>query len=274
MVRRDKSRVMGMVMPTAHKPPDATRSLADKVRARAGFELFFHAGDRPDLNDYSGPDVRGFGYTRGIHNIKEPYKVTEYSSGSGGVFPTCALDFDAVVYGKLSHHYDETLYLRRRMGGFLGFLGIMEEYPNVEHRVRHCQLSELITPPATGDAFYVQMLIRLARPLPDSSGRIGPPPTLTTACSSELAKEIIGHLAANPTQYYRLIRMLLPRDSFPNINEKMLDTVSVGSGLVLLPAEAVPKRTPGSPYYHPVFSYAFQPAAFTEFGTYHPYSIG
>jgi hypothetical protein len=255
----------------AKSQKSATQSLAEKIRLHAGFELFNHCGDRGDLNDYHGPQGKGFGYVRGVHNVQVPYKITQAAIDSGGTFDQHATpDFDVVLHGKLSQSYEREVVLKKKMSGFLGIIGFTQEEVERKPITRPYQLSELITSIEDGDAYCIHMLIRLAENnrFFDGAGRVGSPPVLTIACSSVLAKEIIGYLAANPTEYYGLMQMLLPRNEFPNINGKMLDNVCQGPGLTLVPMHTVPRT---NAYFNPVGYHIFKPAAFTEFGEYHPY---
>lgn len=210
-----------------------TQELAERLRDQGGFELYAHAYERPDLNDFRG------GYTRAARNLKMngdgTIKENIISNKIGDIAPFW--DFDVVGYqekvpNKVYKHVPKLVRVKRSFfsGGLFGLTEEVDQGREQYVQVGNRKVSEVINLNDQKEAGYLHFGIR-ANVL-DKSGRSGGMPALGVVCNSGLVGETVDYLANNPGEQYHLIGSIL-RDC-PNVTKNILGIAKPAKNLILL----------------------------------------
>jgi len=237
------------------------KEIADTVRETAGFDVYTHGYGRGDLNDWHDDDGDSTNSTRASHNLRNPSKNPGVSDlerniyhASGGHYNNIENPFESMAYGAFPTPVNETRQrIKTEIVPRWHRLGSKEkETPHTEIVTFYDgfppPLSEVVRTDDVSPAHFIGMAIRAN--LKDSVGRPGSNfPTLNIVGNEELAEEIVKYLAEHPEEYNSLIRGILSKEEYPNVNRGILDVVEPGEGLMILNSDDVDVREENSDFF-------------------------
>jgi hypothetical protein len=194
-----------------------TKDIAEVITHDAAFEVYFHSGSRPDLNDFHDESGDDLNYIRAIHNIKDP------RPSSSALINT-----------------------RPAMGGEVGrdtkyntlFFGTLLDTPTVnskwksgreEMEIVHTakKLRQYVDTPSQEAAYFLSIAL-IAPPELLQEGGPSPRkprdyPALNIVGSRSQIYQTVQYLMNHPGKYKEFLSELLPRDQFPQVNAGILD---------------------------------------------------
>jgi len=213
--------------------PEVER-LARALREEGGFEVYAHAFDRPDINDYHGPshhDIRACFNTSGGEAIG-------FSPILSNLYPHVSSDCraDVLTHGEYLEMETRPAIVRAKRWWPLGWLGLERGVEDPTHRVaakrRVCDLTEAAS---SEDAYFLRFTIRAKLLDHIGYGRTSPAfPDLTCVTRGGLVDDAVGYLASHPGDYYPLLMDMLPAGQFPNTRRKILDVAKPGEALAII----------------------------------------
>jgi len=226
-------------------------SLVERIYSEAGFEIFFHVCERPELNDFyiNSPTKHGshVNYIRAIYKLKKPieriYSILDQSSGDMR-FDVCSRTlqtsylgniyrisdgFDIVASGQLKPRKETEYTVKKRLSPGVAFwykLFRLKTPEESRYEIKYSgdvPLSKLIETSNNEPAYFISMTLRAD--INDDNNRSGEPPKLNIICNRELATAINDFIFENPDRYMDFIRMVLPKEKFPNVRKGIVDKV-------------------------------------------------
>jgi len=221
--------------------------LIDKIKKEAGFEVDVLACDRKDLNDWRSEDSSN--YTRAIHNLRNPtpmsYSDNEVKNAIGGTNDH-KTDFEVVAYGLLPSAKEyvtafRTTFIKTNSWGEANKAAVKVAYTTSEEDAYKGsqELSQVINTDSKDKAHFVKLTIRAD--IFDGYGRGPMPPVLTIIGDHKLSSEIVEYLENNPQDYMKFIKLVLPQNQFPRVNNGIIAKAEPAKSIVFLDADKMDK---------------------------------
>jgi len=167
-------------------------TLAQRIRAQAGFELIVWRGGRGDLNDFHDEKGDDMNYVRAECNIRNPVRSIS------GKFDKEINSVLCANIGKSSKHN-------------VVFYG----------RLPYTKLGQAIkTTNSNEQAAFIRLTI--ISDVRDNTGRTGSNPHINILGPVSLIQEVFEYLFVNPSKYKQFLEELLPVDQYPNSNNGII----------------------------------------------------
>jgi len=231
--------------------------LTDAIKKEAGFEVYVHSAGRADLNDWTPEDADN--YTRAIHNLRNPTPMSisdnEVKKAIGGIVD-CKTDFGVVAYGLLPSAEAHIAQFRHTFIKTNSLVEANKAAMEVAYKMgaprkgEGCEgsqeLSQVISTDSKDNAYFVCLTI--GADIFDGYGRGPMPPTLTIIGDHKLSSEIVEYLENNPQDYMKFIKLVLPQNQFPRVNDGIIAIAKPTKSIVFLDADKIDKnrKTKGS----------------------------
>jgi hypothetical protein len=223
--------------------------LIDAIKKEAGFEVYVHSAGRADLNDWTPEDADN--YTRAIHNLRNPTPMSisdcEVKDAIGGIVG-CKTDFGVVAYGLLPsaeahiaqfrHTFIKTNSLVEANKAAMEVAYKMGTSSEISYKGSQ-ELSQIINTDNKNKAYFVSLTI--SADIFDVYGRGPMPPALTIIGDHELSSEIVEYLENNPQDYMKFIKLVLPQNQFPCVNNGIIARAKPAKSIVFLDANKIDK---------------------------------
>jgi len=223
--------------------------LIDAIKKEAGFEVYVHSAGRADLNDWTPEDADN--YTRAIHNLRNPTPMSisdcEVKDAIGGIVG-CKTDFGVVAYGLLPsaeahiaqfrHTFIKTNSLVEANKAAMEVAYKMGASSEISYNGSQ-ELSQIINTDNKNKAYFVSLTI--SADIFDVYGRGPMPPALTIIGDHELSSEIVEYLENNPQDYMKFIKLVLPQNQFPCVNNGIIARAKPAKSIVFLDADKIDK---------------------------------
>ena len=195
--------------------------LVEKLRKEAGFEIFVGAGGREEeLNDgimrlRKGSNV----YVRAVHNLRPEF--VNYSSTSGLMLgPSPVMPPEARL--RIDADNATELKVEDFSKRYCVYITLIGKNSPIPEKVRpYFTLNEILNTQDNGFAYRI--LIYIPAYVRDDFGRIGDFPTITLIAGKDLTERVSSHLLNFPQDFETLVRGILPKKDYPNVNKNILD---------------------------------------------------
>ncbi|MFH2028145.1 MAG: hypothetical protein ABIJ08_03335 [Nanoarchaeota archaeon] len=252
-------------------------NLVQRVYATAGFEVFVHAADRIDLNDWT-PREGIDSYVKAVHNLvfqkgwdwygSNLRDITDVVQNITDLYPS----LDVVAWGPClsgeskKWSYPVSEYEVKKKRGFWGLLGCVESVPRKieesgweEFYTNSRHLSDVVGGGDSSDAYFIRFIMHVPiheiTPLREF-GRYDFP-TLTIIGNKELILDIAHYLKTQPIDYLRFLESVLNEKDFPRVNKGIVKKVTAPAEIyfieVIDSATASRKNFLRTDYNSPVF---------------------
>ena len=109
-----------------------------------------------------------------------------------------------------------------------GFLGLSRKV-DYKTEIIYFKIKDFVNVESDEEAYFLDFLIR-ARIKDDHWAKV-PYQKFVIITNKNLAENTFDYLQKNPQEYYKLIKELLPRGKYPNVNSNILDKVEPSSGV-------------------------------------------
>ncbi|MBU1111682.1 MAG: hypothetical protein ABIG93_03345 [archaeon] len=182
--------------------------IIENLMQKGGWELYHHACGRPDLNDTGDESC----YVRAFYNVANPITNGNNLKSFLGVFA----EADYGLSGTDKDDNEIVMYGR---------------FPTKR------SLAELIERTDDSAPYFVRLEIKAS--VPDNFGRRGATPSLTIVADQSSILSLVEYLKENPNDYYEAIGMLVPNESYPNVNKGILQEVKPASEIMFLDMDQV-----------------------------------
>ena len=196
-------------------------SIVERLRKEAGFEVFVHAGGREEeLNDGIMSARKGSNvYVRAVHNLKPQF--VNYGSTTGlGFGPSPTMPSEARL--KIDAAKATELKVEGFSTNYCVYITLVGKKSQIPDKVRpYFTLNEMLDTQDNGFAYRI--LIYLPADVRDDFGRRGDFPRITLIAGQDLTERVASHLLNSPQDFEALIRGLIPKKDYPNVNKNILD---------------------------------------------------
>jgi len=205
-----------------YEPLDELDQLALQLRERGGFELYFDASGRPDLYDQEGADD--------LDGIRASHNLTR----GADKFRNSGTRYSASLTRHAAHRlFYHAPFPKGYKSDALAFGALP-----IKSGQKTKRLSDVVATDDKSLPHYMQFPIRAE--VLDGNGQFRERyPLLTCVTNLDVVGAVVAHLRENPGDFYPLIKKLLPKEEFPNVNAGILAHAKPARSLTFLNGAAL-----------------------------------